>query len=85
MNNSNQEKKRFIFTGALGSGKTSVILALEKLVYVVILKSATDVIAESQAKGGMRPWEQPDFVDKIVLIQKLQQMNAVCEVQFYDR
>ncbi|WP_045915682.1 AAA family ATPase [Orientia tsutsugamushi] len=74
-----------MFTSTLGSGKTSVILALEKLVYVVILKSATDVIAESQAKGDMRPWEQPDFVDKIVLTQKLRQMNAVCEVQFYDR
>ena len=31
--------------------KTSVILALKKLGYVVIPESATDVIAESQAKG----------------------------------
>jgi predicted ATPase len=84
MNNFNHIK-RFILTGTPGSGKTSVILALKKLGYVVIPESATDVIAESQAKGDMRPWERPDFVDKIVLTQKSRQMNAGGEVQFYDR
>lgn len=80
-----EQAKRFIFTGTPGSGKTSVILALEKLGYVIVPESATDVIAESQAKGDMRPWERPDFVDKIVLTQKSRQMNAGGEVQFYDR
>lgn len=80
-----KQAKRFIFTGTPGSGKTSVIKELEKLGYVVIPESATDVIAESQAKGDMRPWERPDFVDKIVLTQKSRQMNAGGEVQFYDR
>ncbi|STY78868.1 ATPase [Legionella wadsworthii] len=76
---------RFIFTGTPGSGKTSVILALKRLGYVVIPESATDVIAEEQAKGAMRPWEQTDFVDKIVLTQKLRQLNAQGALQFYDR
>lgn len=83
--NSFKQAKRFIFTGTPGSGKTSVILALEKLGYVVIPESATDVIAESQAKGDMRPWERPDFVDEIILTQKSRQINAEGEVQFYDR
>lgn len=77
--------KRFIFTGTPCSGKTSVIVELEKLGHAIIHESATDVIAQSQAKGNMRPWEQPDFVDKIVLAQKSRQMNAMGELQFYDR
>lgn len=80
-----EQAKRFIFTGTPGSGKTSVIVELEKLGYVVVPESATYVITESQAKGNMRPWERPDFVDKIVLTQKSRQMNAEGELQFYDR
>ncbi|HAU1805267.1 TPA: AAA family ATPase [Legionella pneumophila] len=80
-----EQANRFIFTGTPGSGKTSVILALKRLGYVVIPESATDVIAEEQAKGTMCPWEQADFVDKIVLTQKLRQLNAKGELQFYDR
>ena len=52
-----EQAKRFICTGTPGSGKTSVILALEKLWYVIVPESATDIIAESQAKGDMRPWD----------------------------
>ena len=47
MNNPAQIK-RFIFTGAPGSGKTSVIKELEKLGHAVIHEAATDVIAEEQ-------------------------------------
>ena len=83
--NSLEQANRYIFTGTPGSGKTSVILALKRFGYVVIPESATDVIAEAQAKGTMRPWEQPDFVDKIVLTQKLRQLNVKGELQFYDR
>ncbi|HHF7367778.1 TPA: AAA family ATPase [Legionella bozemanae] len=80
-----EQANRFIFTGTPGSGKTSVILALKRLGYIVIPESATDVIAEEQAKGTMRPWEQTDFVDKIVLTQKLRQLHAKGALQFYDR
>ena len=52
--NNLEHTKRFIFTGTPGSGKTSVILALEKLGYVVVPESATDVIAEEQAKEWLK-------------------------------
>lgn len=77
--------KRYIFTGTPGSGKTAVIQELERLGYVTIPESATEVIALEQAKGIMHPWEQPDFVDKIILAQKSRQMNACGSLQFYDR
>lgn len=76
---------RFIFTGAPGSGKTSVILALESLGYMVVPEAATDIIIEEQANGNMCPWEQAGFVEKIVLKQKSRQLNAKAELQFYDR
>ena len=77
--------KRFIFTGTPGSGKTSVILALEKLGHAVIHEAATDVISIEQAKGYDAPWEEPEFVDQITHMQKERQVNAVGDLQFYDR
>ncbi|GAJ46885.1 hypothetical protein HE1_01227 [Holospora elegans E1] len=84
MNNFTQEK-RFIFTGTQGSGKTSVIRELEKLGHAVIHEAATDVIAQEQAKGIEKLWEEPEFVDQITYMQKERQMNATGDLQFYDR
>ena len=84
MNNPAQIK-RFILTGTPGSGKTSVIVELEKLGHTVIHEAATDVISTEQAKGMEKPWEEPEFVDKITLMQKERQMNAAGDLQFYDR
>jgi predicted ATPase len=77
--------KRFIFTGTPGSGKTSLIKKLEKSDYSVIYEAATDVISIEQAKGIEKPWEQPDFVDQITRMQKERQMDAIGDLQFYDR
>ncbi len=77
--------KRFILMGTPCSGKTSVIVELEKLGHVVIHEAATDVIAEEQAQGIERPWEEPDFTDKIVRMQKERQMSATGDLQFFDR
>jgi predicted ATPase len=79
------DMKRFIFTGTPGSGKTSVIKELEKSGYAVIYEAATDVISTEQAKGIKKPWEEPEFVDKITLMQKERQMNSTGNIQFYDR
>ncbi len=79
------DTRRFIFTGTPGSGKTSVIRELEKLGHAVIHEAATDVIAQEQAKGIEKPWEEPEFVDQITYMQKERQMNATGDLQFYDR
>jgi predicted ATPase len=79
------EMRRFILTGTPGSGKTSVIRELEKLGHAVIHEAATDVIAQEQAKGIEKPWEEPDFVDEITHMQKERQMDATGDLQFYDR
>jgi len=84
MNNPAQIK-RFILTGTPGSGKTSVIRELEKFGHAVIHEAATDMIAQEQAKGIEKPWEEPEFVDQIVRMQKERQMNATGDLQFYDR
>ncbi len=84
MNNPAQIK-RFILTGTPGSGKTSVIMELEKLGHSVIHETATDVIALEQSKGIERPWESNDFTDKIIHMQKERQMDATGALQFYDR
>lgn len=77
--------KRFILTGTPGSGKTSLIRDLEKHCHSVIHESATDVIAQAQSKGIARPWEESDFTDNIIHMQKARQINAIGELQFYDR
>ena len=77
--------KRFIFTGTPGSGKTSVIIELEKLGHAVIHEAATDVISQEQVEGIEKPWEDPEFVDQITHMQKMRQMDATGDLQFYDR
>ena len=84
MNNFNRVK-HFILTGTPGSGKTSCLKELEKLGHTVIHEAATDVISQEQAKGIEKPWEEPEFVDKITRMQKERQMSATGALQFYDR
>ncbi len=80
--------KRYILTGAPGSGKTLIIRALEIKGYAVVNEAATDVIALSQALGNLAPWENPRFIDEIVNLQKqreIQMANVHATLQFYDR
>jgi predicted ATPase len=80
-----KQAKRFIFTGTPGSGKTSVIIELEKLGHTVIHEAATNVIADAQLNGLRAPWEYPHFIDAVIYVQKERQMNATGDLQFYDR
>ncbi|MBX3487099.1 MAG: AAA family ATPase [Candidatus Paracaedibacteraceae bacterium] len=78
--------RRFILTGMPGSGKTSVIQALEKQGYTVVHEAATAIITQEQATGIEHPWEHPDFIDKIVLAQKVKRGDLdEAPLQFYDR
>lgn len=80
--------KRYILTGAPGSGKTSVIHEIRKNGYSVIEEAATDVIGQEQSLGNIEPWKHLDFIDKIVDLQKYRQVAAdqfESGLQFYDR
>lgn len=55
--------QRLILTGAPGSGKTSVLMALQSRGYDVVPEAATAVIAREQARGDDEPWAQPTFID----------------------
>jgi predicted ATPase len=77
--------RRYILSGAPGSGKTSVIKEMEQRGYIVVHESATDVIAAAQVKGIEKPWEEPCFVGDIATVQKERQVNTHGELQFFDR
>src|SRR5579883_2747384 len=80
--------KRYILTGTPGSGKTSIIHELKSLGYRTVEEAATDVNALELMNGNPDPWMLPDFIDKIVSLQKQRQLEAAAypdELQFYDR
>jgi predicted ATPase len=83
-----EQTKRIILTGTPGSGKTSIIHALELKGHSVIHEAATAVIAKEQSLGHLEPWKNADFIEKIIVFQKHQQLEADktnSTVQFFDR
>ncbi len=80
--------KRFVLTGAPGSGKTSIIRQLEVDGFSVVEEAATDVIALQQAQGIAEPWAHASFIDAVADLQRARQMRASfeqAETQFHDR
>ncbi|MGL4490355.1 MAG: ATP/GTP-binding protein [Rhizobiaceae bacterium] len=80
--------KRFILTGTPGAGKTSILKMLADLGHSTVQEAATDVIAVEQTKGNLQPWQQPNFIDLIVEMQKQRQIDGTrldCIVQYFDR
>ncbi len=80
--------RRFILTGAPGSGKTAIIRQLEFDGFSVVEEAATDIIALEQARGVAEPWTHPSFIDLVAELQRRRQLNAsreTNEIQFHDR
>jgi predicted ATPase len=80
--------KRFILTGAPGSGKTAILRQLELDGFPVVEEAATDVIALEQAQGVGEPWTRPSFIDSVTKLQSSRQLSAAHlpgEIQFHDR
>ena len=80
--------KRYILTGAPGSGKTAIVHQLELDGYSIVEEAATDIIAAAQARGITEPWKHPSFLDEIASLQRSRQLRASHQpdqVQFHDR
>jgi|HubBroStandDraft_1064217.scaffolds.fasta_scaffold54565_3 predicted ATPase len=79
---------RYILTGAPGAGKTVLLRRLEVAGYPVVEEAATALIALVTARGVERHWEQPNFIDDIVALQRARQLRADAypdAVVFFDR
>ena len=82
------QMRRFIITGAPGSGKTVIIRQLELDGFSVVEESATDVTAAAHLRGTAEPWRDAAFIDEIAELQKKRQIPASYEpgdIQFHDR
>jgi predicted ATPase len=78
----------FILTGAPGAGKTAVLRLLEVSGHPVIEEAATDVIALGHALGLAEPWQDRDFIGKVLALQRRRQGSVLAgdgAVVFFDR
>ena len=66
----------YILTGAPGSGKTAVLRLLEVSGHPVVEEAATDVIALGHALGQAEPWQDRDFIGKVLALQRRRQESA---------
>jgi predicted ATPase len=64
----------YILTGTPSSGKTAILLQLERDGCDVVAEAATDVIALGHALGRPEPWR--DFPEQIVNLQRARQAAA---------
>jgi len=67
----------FILTGAPGAGKTAVLRLLEVRGHPVIEEAATDVIALGHALGLAEPWQDHNFIGKVLALQRRRQESVL--------
>jgi predicted ATPase len=78
--------RRYIFTGAPGGGKTTLLGALSGRGYPVVPEAATDVIAVQQARGVVQLWTDAQFITDILQLQKVRQIGErSAPVVLFDR
>jgi predicted ATPase len=80
--------RRFILTGAPGTGKTSILRALAADGYAVVEEAATDVMAMRLAQGDPEPWTDPLFTERITGLQRQRREERVrpgAVAQVHDR
>ncbi|MBI5064858.1 AAA family ATPase [Candidatus Woesearchaeota archaeon] len=77
--------KKYVLTGGPGSGKSSILIALELKGYQVIREAAEDYIRHQQALGIREPWLDEEFQKQIFWLQHTREKNAKGELVFVDR
>jgi len=80
--------RRYILSGAPGSGKTTILAALHDRGHHVVEEAATDIINAFDARGVGEPWHRDDFIDRIVALQQQRQLTAdahTAGVTIFDR
>jgi predicted ATPase len=80
--------KRYVLTGAPGSGKTVILRQLEVDGFSVVEEAATAIIALKQAQNLDESQDWDSFIDEITDLQRirlLQSSHGPGEVQFHDR
>jgi len=80
--------KRYIITGTPGAGKTTIVAELAARGHAVVAEAATDVIERQLALGRDAHGHDPDFVDRIVALQRHRLDEPTADgaaVQVHDR
>jgi predicted ATPase len=77
--------RRIIVTGPPGCGKTATLSRLTGDGIEVVREAATDVNEEMLADGSTHPERRPDFLPRIVALQRARRLAADGSIQFHDR
>ena len=80
-------KQRIVLSGGPGTGKTTLIWALEELGFNCLHEISREIIQEQLARGSnILPWQDlPAFSDKVFAGRKTQFYEAKPGLNFYDR
>ena len=80
--------KKYIITGAPGTGKTAIINCLKKQGFSCINEISREIIIEQIASGGdVLPWRDLEaFSERVATMRKIQYENATeNNIHFFDR
>jgi predicted ATPase len=77
--------RRVAVTGAPGSGKTSLLSRLAGQGIEVVAEAATQINQEMLDAGHAHPDRRPDFLERIVALQRRRRLAARGELQLHDR